>query len=101
MKIRILFFIVALMMVVGINTSEGKDSRNHDDSNHEFYGSIEKIPANRIGIWIIGGREVNITQDTFINEEHGKVEVGAYVELEGTTSSGSFTATKIEVKARR
>lgn len=69
------------------------------DSRHaRIYGVVEKIPATGLGIWIINGKEVSVTKDTIIDEEHGKPVVGAYVEVKANYSRGIYSAKKIEVK---
>jgi protocatechuate 3,4-dioxygenase beta subunit len=59
---------------------------------------VEKIPADRLGTWIINGKEVSVAKDTIIDEEHGKPVVGAYVEVKANYSRGIYSAKKIEVK---
>ncbi|RNC70334.1 MAG: hypothetical protein ED859_05840 [Desulfuromonadales bacterium] len=73
----------------------------HGASEHyesKYYGAVEKMPKDRIGTWVVKGREIVVTKDTRIKEEHGRAEPGAYVEVEGTVVGKSFTAHKIEVK---
>ena len=67
----------------------------------KFYGYVESLPANGlVGTWTVGGRTVVVDPNTRIEQEHGPVAVGAYVEVEGyLQSDGSIAATKIEVKA--
>ena len=36
-----------------------------------------------------------------IEEEHGKLEVGAYVEVEGVAFEGKFIASEIETKKKK
>lgn len=69
-------------------------------SESKFYGYIEALPAGGlIGDWTVSGRIVHITATTRIEQEHGTVRIGAYVEVKGySEADGSFTATKIEVK---
>lgn len=70
---------------------DGKEER-------KILGTVEKLPAGRDGRWIVNGEEILVTKDTVIREKHGKAEVGAYVEVEGTRVGNSFSARKIEVK---
>ena len=68
----------------------------------KFYGTVERIPETGWeGIWIINGREVLVTNSTKIEEEHGRVAAGTYVEVEGNYSGKTFTAYEIEVKGKR
>ncbi len=83
----------------GSDDSDRSDDLNRiDDSGNEIKGKIEQISENRTGIWIVNGREITVTDKTFIDEEHGKAKVGVYVEVKGNQTSDSFIATKIEVK---
>ena len=65
---------------------------------HKIRGTIERVPASKDGIWIVNGVEILVSKDTVINEKHGKAEVGASVEVEGTYSGNSLAAREIEVK---
>lgn len=64
----------------------------------KFYGIVESMPPGGIfGMWRIRGREVLVTERTFIKEEYGRVGVGANVEVKG--GGNPFTAYEIEVKS--
>ena len=71
-------------------------------AKQEFYGNVEKMPAGgMIGEWVVGGRTVTATKDTEFKEKHGKLEMGAYVEVEGKEKDGKFVASEIETKAKK
>jgi len=73
----------------------------HGVSEHyesKVYGTVDKMPKDLIGTWVVKGREIVVTRDTRIKEEHGRAEAGAYVEVEGTVVNNTFTAHKIDVK---
>jgi len=81
--------------------SHGDDSYERHDSGRsesKLYGTVEKFPSDRIGIWTVNGREITVTGETRIKEEYGRAVAGAYVEVEGNNSGKSFTAHKMEVK---
>ncbi|MCC7354255.1 MAG: hypothetical protein IT330_10900 [Anaerolineae bacterium] len=64
-----------------------------------FEGLIESRPAERNGLWVIAGRQVEVTAATEIDEEDGPAVVGARVKVEGwQNGSGPVLARKIEVK---
>jgi hypothetical protein len=64
----------------------------------KFYGIVESMPPGGIfGMWRIRGREVLVTERTFIKEEYGRIGVGANVEVKG--GGNPFTAYEIEVKS--
>jgi hypothetical protein len=64
----------------------------------KFYGIVESMPPGGIfGMWRIRGREILVTERTFIKEEYGRIGIGAQVEVKGGGSP--FTAYEIEVKS--
>ena len=73
------------------------------DGSHElkFTGVVESLPATAgfIGDWKVGGKTVHVTGATEIQQQDGKVAVGAAVKVEGATrSDGSIDARQVEVK---
>lgn len=75
------------------------DNYGHDERyESKFYGVVTKIPEGGIGTWIVSDREVIVTKNTFIEEEHGRAAAGAYVKVEGSHTDNTFNAYKIEVK---
>lgn len=67
-----------------------------------FPGVVDSLPASGlIGEWQVSGRKVQVTAETEINQEHGAVAVGAFVEVKGTlTTDGKVLAREIQVKGR-
>lgn len=63
-----------------------------------FYGTVESLPRERIGTWVVSGRQIMVTRETRITEKHGRPEPGAYVEVEGSNTGATFTAREISVK---
>lgn len=76
----------------------GGDHTGSDTVRSKIYGTIEKLPQDLVGTWVVKGREVIVTRDTVIEEKHGKPEVGAYVKVEGSVFGNTVTAYEIEVK---
>lgn len=80
--------------------------RRIDDGVHgpagyrsKIYGTVEKLPeTGLLGIWIVNGREFVVTERTRLEQKHGLLEPGAYVEIKGMKSENTFTAEKVEVK---
>ena len=65
----------------------------------KIYGTVEKLPETGLsGIWIVNGREFVVTERTRLEQKHGLLEPGAYVEIKGIKSENTFTAEKVEVK---
>lgn len=49
----------------------------------EYFGLIESRPkTGDIGSWVIGGRTVEVTNKTVLDEDNGPFVVGACVEIE-------------------
>lgn len=71
-----------------------------------FFGTLTKLPEASIqignglaGDWIVGGKTVHVVSQTRISREHGRVEVGAYLEIEGNQrTDGSIDPVGIEVE---
>jgi Domain of unknown function (DUF5666) len=71
-------------------------------AKQDFYGNVEKMPeGGMVGEWVVGGRTVTATKDTVFKEKHGKLQMGAYVEVEGTEKDGKFMASEIETKVKK
>lgn len=51
-------------------------------ASDDFYGVIEQIPEGRIGTWVIGGRSVEVTEATSLEEDDGPFAVGACVQVD-------------------
>ncbi len=66
----------------------------------KFFGTVEALPAGFSGTWIVNGRSVEVTPQTVIEQEHARIAVGTYVEIEGRSDGRTFTAHKVEVKRR-
>jgi len=47
-----------------------------------FFGPLESRPKGETGTWVIGGRQVEVTDKTEIEEEFGPFVVGACIEVE-------------------
>ncbi|NOZ05885.1 MAG: hypothetical protein GXP41_05975 [Chloroflexi bacterium] len=82
---------------IDVQQNSGGGNDHHNDS--KFYGTIEAMPAGRLGDWTISGQTVHVSANTWINEEHGQAAVGAYVEVDGVVQTdGSWDASKVEVR---
>ncbi|HEX8682324.1 MAG TPA: hypothetical protein VF707_08430, partial [Ardenticatenaceae bacterium] len=63
-------------------TVELSASPERSDSDGEFTGRVEGIPANRVGQWLVGGRAFTSTSATELREDDGPLTVGACVDVE-------------------
>lgn len=71
-------------------------------AKQEFYGVVQVMPEEGyIGQWNIDGKAVYVTEDSKIEEKHGKLAVGSYVEVEGVIFEGKFIASEIETKTKK
>ena len=51
-------------------------------ADEEFYGTIESRPTENPGIWVVSGQQVEVTDKTKIDNDHGPLVVGSCVEVE-------------------
>ena len=94
---------ITIIILTGILIFTGqqqvKASDDHADGyRSKFYGTVEKMPADFTGIWIVNGRQVEVTPKTKIEQEYGRAVVGSYVEIEGRNDGQIFHAYELEVK---
>jgi translation elongation factor EF-Tu-like GTPase len=95
---KIICTIQAVLILAAIQTSVFA-SGDHGYRS-KFYGTVETLPTGLSGAWVVNGRSVQVTPQTVIEQEHGRIAVGAYVEIEGRSDGRKFTAHKVEVKRR-
>ena len=99
-------FLITLYVGLG-NASEYVRGERDEYYEHgeryenEFDGTVQQIPEDLIGIWVINGKYIHVTRDTHIEREYGQPEVGSYVEVEGRYIDNTFFAREIEVKGKR
>ena len=89
--------LIALSLIFSFGNSVFAEHENE----FKFTGVIESLPntAGFVGDWRVAGRTVHLTSLTRIEQEDGRVAVGATVKVEGTTrSDNTFDATEIDVK---
>jgi hypothetical protein len=53
-------------------------------ADEEFYGRIESRPMENPGIWVISGQQVEVTDNSKIDNDNGPLVVGSCVEVEHT-----------------
>lgn len=51
-------------------------------ADEEFYGTIESRPTANPGIWVISGQQVEVTNETDVDNDNGPLVVGSCVEVE-------------------
>lgn len=72
-----LTFPLALVIVASIFAFS-----NSAFADEEFYGTVESRPTGNSGIWIVSGQQVEVTDKTEIDNDHGPLVVGSCVEVE-------------------
>ncbi|KJU81873.1 conserved hypothetical protein, secreted [Candidatus Magnetobacterium bavaricum] len=99
-KVQAMFVVLMVVMVMLAGNVYASDDKHHDKQGErgKIYGVITEIPNDAVGTWTVCRRKVIVTEDTRIEQEHGKAAVGAYVEIEGYNDGITFTADEIEVK---
>jgi hypothetical protein len=51
-------------------------------ADEEFYGTIESRPTENSGIWVISGKQVEVTNSSKIDRDNGPLVVGSCVKVE-------------------
>lgn len=100
LKLMLLFIVtVILLSHIPARSAETDDNIDQEHYMARFYGVIEYMPeGGPEGMWTVNDREILVTGETRIEEEFGKAEIGAYVEIEGDYAEKTFNAFNIEVK---
>jgi translation elongation factor EF-Tu-like GTPase len=93
---KITSMIMITLMIVAVQATVFASDDNSYRS--KFYGTIEELPAGLNGTWVVNGRSVEVTPQTRIEQKHGQIAVGTYVEINGRSDGRTFTAHKVEVK---
>jgi len=70
--------------------------------NSKFSGVIESMPETGYeGIWMIGGKKVEVINRTLIDETAGSVSKGADVKVKGIRHGDVITAHEIEITGKK
>ncbi|QQS47708.1 MAG: hypothetical protein IPM66_03360 [Acidobacteriota bacterium] len=96
---RVAIHILALMIAFIPFVARSAEGGQNDDA-FKFFGTISMLPAEGlIGDWLVGGKTIHVTANTRIEQEDGRVAVGAMVKVEGALQAdGSINAREIEVE---
>jgi hypothetical protein len=94
--------------------AEVKAKRQPDDSllakqivvrrpEMRLIGPVQTLPANNLGVWIVAGQAISVTEQTRINPRGGPITVGRWVELFAEESGNpvALVARRIRVVAPR
>lgn len=80
-------------------TETPKPTKTPGRQKVEFKGLVQARPANRIGVWRIGDRDVLVDASTRFDESKGQAAIGVEVEVKGyEDASRQIQALRITVK---
>jgi hypothetical protein len=51
-------------------------------ANGDYYGIVESRPDGKVGTWIVGGRSVEVTEHTDLDEDNGPLKIGTCAEVD-------------------
>ncbi len=91
-----------LLLAAALFLSSSFNVQASDDSDFEFTGVIETLPATTgfIGDWKVGGRTIHVTSATKLKQSDGQFAVGKTVKVEGVKQNdNSVNAKEIETKS--
>jgi hypothetical protein len=97
---------LALSLAFGVGSAAvvaAVDSAFAQESDTDLDGVVEAMPADgMVGTWQIGGKTVQVTETTRIDQEMGELAIGVAVEVEGLAQpDGSIVASELEVEDLR
>lgn len=92
---------IAVMVLFLLSLAIGALAHNHPQREGKLVGKVEALPPDGlVGDWTVAGVVVHVTAETEIDQEHGQVQVGGVVKIEGTFRvDGSLDAKEVEVLA--
>ena len=65
----------------------------------KFFGNVEKMPAKGyLGEWVVDGKPVQVLEDSKVDMDKGRPEIGAFVKVKGLKYDNKFLVYEIEVK---
>ena len=91
---------ILLLLCFGATTLCASDNDHYREKRGEFYGTIEQLPDGLYGVWVVDGRQISVTPSTKIEQEYGRVSIGAAVEVEGVFEGQKFKAYEIEASRK-
>jgi hypothetical protein len=93
----------ALSVALGTVAMVGVGGVYAQTADTDLDGVVEVMPATgMIGSWQVGGKTVQVTETTAIDQEMGALAVGVTVEVEGAAQpDGSILASEVEVTDMR
>lgn len=81
----------------GIVLAAPQDTTNNDD-DLSFRGTLESMPADRLGTWVVSGESFTAEASTEFDTEDGDFVLGGCVEVDYVWRDGIRLATEIDTK---
>lgn len=72
-------------------------SEHSENYGRTISGKVERLIGGIIGMWVVNGKEVFVTENTSIENKPDDVSAGAHVEVEGRYMGNAFVAQRIAV----
>lgn len=100
------FFALTALLIslfcAGTALASGDERYDRSREEIKIYGAIDSMPNSGFtGKWVVGGREVEVTDRTRIKEKYDRAAVGRYVEVEGYRDGNVLVAYEVEVERSR
>lgn len=91
-------FILALVLFL-LSLAIGALAHDRPQREGKLVGPVQALPGSGlVGDWTVAGVVVHVTPETEIDQEHGPVQVGSMVKVEGSfRTDGSLDAKDVEV----
>jgi len=51
-------------------------------ADDDFYGIVESRPDGKVGTWTVGGRSVEVTESTDLDEDNGPLKTGTCADVD-------------------
>jgi hypothetical protein len=67
---------------------------------NEHTGRLESRPEGKVGTWVVGGRKVEATEKTQLEDEYGPIRVGGCVVVEFSGKRVAFIKSEEENKCK-
>ena len=99
-NVKVKYYLDANNNRIAIKIESTNETGDVTSPNHfKMYGFVQNMPANSFnGQWVIDGVTFTADQNSIFRESHGLLAVGAYVEVEYSTTGGANYIHKLETQ---
>ena len=93
-------FVPETNTAVEIGTTDADDCEDEEEppAEESFYGFVESLPDDLIGLWIIEGVEFVATETTEFDDDEGAFAIGVCVKVKYAIGDGINQAIEIETE---